>query len=187
MKYIGTVIISSGLLLGAAGCSSSGDDLFSSLWNDGMWSDAPAAEQLSQPRLALTASHGAAPGVAMSVENWRSAAENGDPSAQHRLGYLYAMGDGVARDYVAAYAWLNMAVSKLPAGMEHDRAVENREMVARQMRPEEIIEAHRLAGLWAEPGVPKAAETADNSADITVEVEFQDLGFLDNLDILTAI
>jgi len=36
-------------------------------------------------------------------------AEQDDAAAQHILGLAYEKGQGVEKDYVAAYAWLNLA------------------------------------------------------------------------------
>ena len=113
-----------------------------------------------------------------------AAAAHGDASAQHRLGYRCVSGDGVARDLVAAYARLKLEVQSLPPGLENERAVANREFVARDMNPAEITEAHRLAGEWA---VQNPQTPARRSEDITIEAEFQALGFLDNLDKFTSI
>ncbi|MFP6688138.1 MAG: hypothetical protein VCD31_02295, partial [Alphaproteobacteria bacterium] len=63
-----------------------------------------------------------------------------------------------------------MAVQSLPPGLQHDRAVANREFVARDMNPAEITEAHRLAGEWA---VQNPQTPARRSEDITIEAEFQ--------------
>lgn len=195
MRNIRTAIISSGLLFAVAGCTSSGNDFFSFLGNAGELPDASSsaavAKQTHAPRLALAVSHGAvlgddsvAAGQGERMENWLHAAESGDASAQHRLGYMYAMGDGVAPDLVAAYTWLNLAAINLPPGLEHDRAVANREIVARLLVPAEIAEAHRRMGEVVPAGAGAPALTA---GDISIEVDFQELGFLENIDILTPI
>ena len=171
MRNIGKFIISFSLLFAVAGCTSSGNDFFASLWNDVVSPDGTDSAQIAdQPRmqqLALPAGFDGAQGAES-----EEAAALGDASAQHRLGYRYASGDGVARDPVAAYAWLNLAVHNLPPGMEHDRAVANRETVARDMNPAEITEAHRLTGEWA---VQNPQTPALMSEDITIETDFQDL------------
>ncbi len=125
-----------------------------------------------------------APDAEAAVDWYGQAAARGNASAQHHLGYMYAMGEGVARDLVTAYKWLNLAAVNLPPGWEHNQAVANREIVAREMRPAEIAEAHRLTREWMAAGAPAPARTA---GDISVEVDFQELGFLDSLDLRTPI
>ena len=45
--------------------------------------------------------------------NWfRRAAEQDYPQAQHNLGAMYGSGQGVKRDYVQAYKWLNICAAK---------------------------------------------------------------------------
>jgi TPR repeat protein len=39
----------------------------------------------------------------------REAAEQGNPDAQFELGKRYELGDGVPRDFSAAYSWLQKA------------------------------------------------------------------------------
>ena len=43
----------------------------------------------------------------------RKAAEAGYATAQHNLGLMYANGEGVARDYVSAYAWWELAADEI--------------------------------------------------------------------------
>ncbi len=40
---------------------------------------------------------------------YRRAAEQGDAGAKHALGSAYSMGKGVARDYVLAHMWYDLA------------------------------------------------------------------------------
>ena len=191
MRKIRTIIISSGLLFAVAGCTSSGNDFFTFHSSDSntevVASSTHAVERAPAPRLAYSVSHGAVLGEngdAASqperMDSWWRAARSGDHSAQLHLGYLYAMGEGVTQDFVAAYTWLNLAVVNLPPGLAHDRAVANREIVALELRPAEIAAAHRQMSEWAPVGSSAPARTA---GDISIEVDFQELGYLDNLDI----
>ncbi|MBT3172109.1 MAG: sel1 repeat family protein [Rhodospirillaceae bacterium] len=124
-----------------------------------------------------------APDPHAALKWYGAAAARDNASAQHHLGYMYAMADGVSRDLVAAYKWLNLAVVNLPPGWEHNQAVTNREHVARELRPAEIAEAHSQTQQWVRAkgsaSEPKFDQTAGS---IAVEVEFQELGFLENLD-----
>ena len=64
--------------------------------------------------------------------------------AQATLGLMYRNGDGVPRDYVAAYAWLNLAA----AGGEAAAGVE-RDAMAEQMTVDQIADGQRMArDLW---------------------------------------
>ena len=67
-------------------------------------------------------------------------AEQGNAEAQAALGYLYNSGDGVLQDFVQAHMWLNIA-----AANGNEKAREAREEVAKQMTPEQIAEAQRMA------------------------------------------
>ncbi len=85
---------------------------------------------------------------AEAVKWYRKAAEQGDATAQSRLGIMYGKGEGVPQDYVQAHMWFNLAASQLPPGEDRDSAVGNRDDVARQMTPDQIAEAQRLARQW---------------------------------------
>ncbi len=72
----------------------------------------------------------------------RKAAEQGYAPAQADLGVLYWNGEGVPQDVVLAYMWLSLAAEQEPD------AVEDRDVAASQMTPDEIAEAQRLAREW---------------------------------------
>ncbi len=72
----------------------------------------------------------------------RKAAEQGYAPAQADLGVLYWNGQGVPQDVVLAYMWLSLAAEQEPD------AVEERDLAASQMTPDEIAEAQRLAREW---------------------------------------
>lgn len=79
---------------------------------------------------------------AKAVEEWRSAAVDGDRQAMLRLGKVYAAGKGVAQDYVEAHRWFSRAHES-----DHpDAAAELRALEA-QMTRQELSEARsRTAG-----------------------------------------
>lgn len=79
---------------------------------------------------------------------YRRAANRGHPQAQYNFGRLYANGKGVGVDFVQAYKWFVLAADALPPGTEHDRAIRNRDKVAKYMMPQEILEAEALADYW---------------------------------------
>ncbi|WP_256378750.1 tetratricopeptide repeat protein [Bradyrhizobium sp. URHD0069] len=83
---------------------------------------------------------GAPQDYAEAVKWIRKAAKQGDAEAQSHLGAMYAQGHGVQRDYIRAYTWFNLAAM---AGSQ--RAVNNRDIAAKHMTPDEIAEAQKLA------------------------------------------
>jgi TPR repeat protein len=56
---------------------------------------------------------------------------------------MYERGDGVAKDYVQAYMWY-----LLGATGGADRGAARRDALAKQMTPEQIVEAQKLAQEW---------------------------------------
>jgi TPR repeat protein len=87
---------------------------------------------------------------AEAVKWYRKAADQGDARAQNNLGDMYAAGSGVPQDYVQAHKWYNLAVSRYPASETElrDAAAKNRDSIARNMTPEQIAEAQKLAREW---------------------------------------
>ena len=72
------------------------------------------------------------------------AAEQGYALAQVNLGLLYANGQGVPQDYVQAHMWVNLA----GAQMVVPGAINRRDKLEKEMSPEQIAEAQRLARAW---------------------------------------
>lgn len=70
-----------------------------------------------------------------------------EPESAFRLGENYAFGRGVPQDRVLAYMWFTVA-----ADQGHESAARNRDSVAKDMTPEEILEAARLARDWPPKG-----------------------------------
>jgi uncharacterized protein len=68
------------------------------------------------------------------------AADQGNADAQNHLGFLYFYGRGVTKDYVAAYMWFDTAAAE---GAAH--AAFSRDLVAANMTPSQVAEAHKLA------------------------------------------
>ncbi len=81
---------------------------------------------------------------------YRRAAEQGSSLDMLNFGEMCYGGHGVPRDFVQAYMWLCLAAERLSRfpGKERERAVRNREIVAKSMTPEQIAEAQRLARDW---------------------------------------
>jgi hypothetical protein len=79
------------------------------------------------------------------IKWYRKAAEQGNDRAQYNLGLMYDSGYGVPQDYVQAHMWYNIA------GVSHESvAVSYRDIVAREMTPDQVAEAQRLAREWIE-------------------------------------
>ena len=77
---------------------------------------------------------------AEAVKWYKLAAAQGNADAQNTLGAMYLAGRGVVQDYVRAHMWLNLAAV---SGSELDR--DYRDEVAREMTPQQIGEAQKLA------------------------------------------
>lgn len=70
-------------------------------------------------------------------------ADNGDPDAMRELGLIFATGDGMAPDYVAAHKWFNLAAM---SGNREARGM--RTELADDMSAAEIAEAQQQARQW---------------------------------------
>tara|TARA_B110000261_G_scaffold103306_1_gene116087 strand:+ start:176 stop:664 length:489 start_codon:yes stop_codon:yes gene_type:complete len=46
---------------------------------------------------------------ATALQEWKPLAEQGNPSAQYKLGFMYKSGKGVPLDYIAAVRWYHLA------------------------------------------------------------------------------
>ena len=84
---------------------------------------------------------------------FRKAAEQGHDGSQLALGALYTYGSGVPQDYVQAHMWWNLAASKLK-GEGREKAVNNRDIVAKQMTRGQLADAQRLAREQADKHQP---------------------------------
>ena len=73
---------------------------------------------------------------------YESAALQGQPFAQYKLGILYVKGDGVPKDFVLAYMWFSISAGHTLSGAsEADR---QRDMLAARMTSTQIAEAKKL-------------------------------------------
>jgi TPR repeat protein len=78
---------------------------------------------------------------------YRKAADQGDSSAQFKLGNMYNEGRGVPQDFVLAYLWLNLAASQASAALQRHYGI-SRDLVAKKLLPQQLAEAQRLAREW---------------------------------------
>ena len=77
------------------------------------------------------------------VKWYRKSAEQGDSYAQHNLGLMYVKGQGVIQDYVMAHMYWNLASVD-----GNKNAIENRDLIAKEMTPSQIEKAQNLAREW---------------------------------------
>ena len=71
------------------------------------------------------------------------AAEQGHAGAQSALADLYTSGKGIPQDYIQALKWANLAATNADENVET-----NSDLIARNMTPEQIAEAEKLAQEW---------------------------------------
>jgi len=89
-----------------------------------------------------------APQSAQMALFWFSrAAEQGDVLAFAKLGWIYAQGRGMLQDFIQAYMWYNLAATN-----GDKPAAELRDALAKQMTPDQIAEAQKLAREWKPKG-----------------------------------
>ncbi len=78
------------------------------------------------------------------AEKWfRLSAELGNTAGQLGLGTMYSTGEGVEKDLVTAYMWLLLASRKGEADI-----IQARDSIEREMTPEMIQAAQKLARTW---------------------------------------
>ncbi len=70
-------------------------------------------------------------------------AGQGDADAQYNLGFMYATGHGISRDYVQACLWLKLAAENNHEDAKYDLAV-----TEGKLTKDQIAEAERLAREW---------------------------------------
>jgi len=74
---------------------------------------------------------------------FQKAANSGLDLAQYNLGVFLANGKGTQKDLVEAYKWFNLAASQ-----GNTNAVNNRQFVLQQLKPEEVSEAQKRAAAF---------------------------------------
>jgi TPR repeat protein len=77
----------------------------------------------------------------------REAADQGCTTAQASLGFKYALGEVVTRDYVQAHIWMNLAASRA-SGDDQERYARTRDSLAGVMTAEQLTEAQHQAAAW---------------------------------------
>lgn len=84
--------------------------------------------------------------MAQAAEWYRKAAEQGDVGAQGTLGTLYSMGQGVERNYVEAYYWLDLAAAA--KGPKQAQYAANRQMIGTHITADELAETQDRVAAW---------------------------------------
>ena len=99
-------------------------------------------DALGQSNLGLVYANGqgVVQDYAEAVKWYRLAAAQGLAKAQSNLGAMYGKGQGVPMDDVRAHMWFNLAALKGNA-----KAVQNRDIIAKLMTPQQTAEAQKLA------------------------------------------
>ena len=69
------------------------------------------------------------------------AAEQGDAKAQFGLGVMYATGEGIPKDYIQAYAWVNIGAAQIG----DEESGEFLETIAEEMTASAITKAQNLS------------------------------------------
>lgn len=86
---------------------------------------------------------------------FKKAAEQGFTQAQISLGAAYADGSGADRDLSASYMWLTVASKDMPSGRARELTVGLRDEIAKQMEPDDIKTAERMAAAFTPKASPK--------------------------------
>jgi hypothetical protein len=108
-----------------------------------------AAEQgnaVAQSILGLVYTASDPPNDEEAIRWWRSAANQGEPHAQHYLGQAYGAGRGVPRDHVQAFKYLTLASQK-HSDVAGD-SVEQLWALRLKMSDGELAQATRLVKKW---------------------------------------
>jgi hypothetical protein len=77
---------------------------------------------------------------------YRKAAEQGDVTAQASLGVLYSIGQGVPRNDIEAYFWLDLAASV--KGPNQEKYAANRQLIGTHITAEELDAVQERVAAW---------------------------------------
>jgi hypothetical protein len=67
----------------------------------------------------------------------------GNAMAQFNIGVMYHNGDGLIKNRVKAYAWMNLAAAQV-----YDNSIKARDELEKELTQEELIEAQKMASNW---------------------------------------
>jgi len=98
---------------------------------------------------------------ATALREWRPLAEQGDPSAQFRLGSLYENGDGIPRDFAKAHQWYEKAAAQGEAKAQFYLGIQS---AFGEGAPLDLVQAHMWYSLAAGNGNAHAPGYRDDLA-----------------------
>jgi TPR repeat protein len=84
--------------------------------------------------------------MSQAAEWYRKAAEQGDVTAQATLGVLYSIGQGVPRDDVEAYYWLDLAASV--KGPNQEKYAASRQLIGTHITADQLEEVQDRVAAW---------------------------------------
>jgi TPR repeat protein len=84
--------------------------------------------------------------MTQAAEWYRKAAEQGDAGAQGTLGVLYSVGQGVSRNDVEAYYWLDLAAHV--KGPNQEKYVANRQLIGARITADELADVQDRVAKW---------------------------------------
>ncbi len=99
-----------------------------------------------------------------------NAAEQGVPSAQLALAWMYWQGKGVASDPISAYMWY--LVSERTSGEMKEEIVAAKRKLADVMTTEQIIEAQKRAAARLRQGNPVSSHAASANAASSIRLNY---------------
>ncbi len=79
---------------------------------------------------------------------WLPFAAAGNARAQHVVGLMYSIGEGVRRDDVQAHMWIDLAVTNYSSPTNQHRAARFRQRIAARLSPEHLQRARYMAAGW---------------------------------------
>jgi len=125
------------------------------------WHQKAAEQGLADAQIELGKLYSSGLGVPQNyqkaAEMFRMAAEQGNGAAQGVLGYCYWIGQGVPKDFTEAYKWFNLASAR-----GDEKANNGLSAIEREMTPEQIAEAQRLAREF-KPRKETPSSSSDNA------------------------
>ena len=139
MKKLWVLLLSACLGLGTLVAQDVAQDI-NTLFERAQKGDAQAQYTLG---LMYVSNRGYPQNYVQAVKWFRLAADQGDAVAQFNLGVMYDDGQGVPQDDVQAHKWYNLAAAQGDANF-----AKIRDLVAKQMTPQQIAQAQELKRNW---------------------------------------
>jgi len=114
------------------------------------------------------------------LQEFDTAARQGDADAQYMLGRLHEAGNGTAQDFVQAHKWYNLAAAR-----GHGHAAEARDALAKRMTAGQVAEAQAATRGWqpdeqastVPPARPAIETLSDRQGVAEIQRELNRLGY----------